>query len=97
MQILEFVYAFTNKTVETIKWYESEAKSLTGPQKKARLDDTLKQWVDVHFNDLVKINFIFKGQVKKFVIKNISKLTQAIYDLIRIKVPGVGDNKDKDI
>lgn len=95
MQILEFIFSFTNKTIETIKCYEKEAASLDGKQKKDKLDDLLSYWVNDNFDKLVKINFLFKGQVKKFVIKNISKLTQAIYDIVRIRVPGVGDGKDK--
>lgn len=96
MQILEFIYAFTNKTKQLIEEYEKVKEFIgQGEEKKKRLDDKMVSWVNENFDNLVKINFLFKGSVKKFVLKNIPKLTQAIYDLVRIKIAGVGDNASK--
>lgn len=89
MQILEFIFSFTDRTKQLIGEFEKTSDS--GENKKEALDAKLVKWTQENFDNLVKINFFFKGSLKKFVIRNIPKLTQAIYNLIRTRIPGVGE------
>lgn len=92
MQILNFIFEFTDKTKSVIEEIE-KMKNLVdnGPAKKQMLDETMVHWVEQNYNKLVKINFLMKGSVKKAIILMIPRLTQKIYDLIRIKIMGIGN------
>lgn len=63
-------------------------KDLTGKQKKDRLDKAIKEYIENNL-EFVGMNFIIKFIIKKFLIENIPSITQAIFDLIKVKIEGV--------
>lgn len=91
MKFKEFVKTFVNTTKITIANLETY-KELTGVAKKAQLDLTITNWVNVFLKD-EKLNVFVKWIIKTFVIKNIPDITQAIFDLIKSRVEGITAEK----
>ena len=90
MQIVEFVQGFIEKTQKSISDYEKITEyAHKGVIKKERVDEEVTSWFDSHFDKLVKINFIFKGAVKKALRKKIPDFTQMIYNLIKTSIKGI--------
>ena len=63
-------------------------KELENKEKKLQLDKAILAYL-VSLLSTAKFGFITKFIIEKFVINNISIITQAIYDLIKSKVDGV--------
>ena len=87
MKFKEFIKTFADTTKITIANLETY-KELTGETKKAQLDLTITNWVNV-FLEGNNLNVIAKWVIKTFVIKNIPAITQAIFDLIKSRVEGI--------
>jgi len=87
MQIKEFIETFATKTKGMIAWLEGY-KELSNEEKKRRLDVQISEWVELTI-DSIGLNFIFKFALKKILINNIPTITQAIFDLVKVKVEGI--------
>ena len=91
MKFKEFIEKFKNKTTELINFFEKQ-KKLTGAEKKAQVDFAIKNWVE----DILQgsdLNFIIKFILKKYVLNNIPVITQSIFDLIKIRIEGITEEK----
>ena len=82
-KVKDFIQNIVNETKHYIEKYE-EYKSLSGEEKKARVDNILKNYIETAI-DTVGLNFIVKFIVKKILIENISTITQCIFDLLKLK------------
>ena len=87
MEVKVFIKNVVANTKNYIEKFE-EYKELTGEQKKARLDDIIKEYIEATI-DTIGLNFIFKFVIKKVLIDNLPIITQAIFDLLKAKVEGV--------
>ena len=86
MAIKEFIQNFVDNTkVEIFALAQTELDNKT---KKERLDATIIAWA-TRTLDTLPINFIAKIVLKKLVVGNIGIITQAIYDLIKLKFTGI--------
>jgi len=63
-------------------------ETLTGEQKKERLDDYITDYIE-EIIDNIGLNIVFKFVIRKVLIKNIPTITQCIFDLIKTKVDGI--------
>lgn len=87
MKIKEFIKNFVDETKHYIEKYE-QYKELSGVQKKARVDDIIKTYIE-NTIDTIGLNFIVKLIIKKLLIENIPIITQCVFDLIKAKVEGI--------
>lgn len=87
MKIKEFIKNFVDETKHYIEKYE-QYKELSGVQKKARVDDIIKSYIE-NTIDTIGLNFIVKLIIKKLLIENIPVITQCVFDLIKAKVEGI--------
>ena len=83
MTIKNFIQDFTSKTKTKI--IDLATSELSNENKKLCLDHTITNYVEDFINK-TSINFIFKWMIKKYLIPNISILTQSIFDLLKAKV-----------
>lgn len=87
MKIKEFIKNIVAESKHYIEKYE-QYKDLTGEEKKARVDDILKTYIE-NTIDTIGLNFIVKLIIKKLLIENIPVITQCVFDLIKAKVEGI--------
>lgn len=87
MKVKEFIQNIVKESKHYIEKYE-QYKELSGVQKKARVDDILKTYIE-NTIDTIGLNFIVKLIIKKLLIENIPVITQCIFDLIKAKVEGI--------
>lgn len=87
MKFKTFIEDFANVAKKYIEKYE-ECKDLTGEEKKARLDDIVKNYVLVAI-DNIPLNFIVKIVIKRVIVENIPFITQAIYNLLKARIKGI--------
>lgn len=87
MKFKEFITNFVTETKYYIEKYE-QYKELSGVQKKARVDDIIKSYIE-NTIDTIGLNFVAKFIIKKLLIENIPVITQCIFDLIKAKVEGI--------
>lgn len=87
MKIKEFIKNIVAESKHYIEKYE-QYKDLTGEEKKARVDDILKAYIE-NTIDTIGLNFIVKLIIKKLLIENIPVITQCVFDLIKAKVEGI--------
>ena len=87
MEIKQFIQTFATKTKAMIAWLEGY-KTLSGEEKKERLDEHLTKYVDLTIDNL-GLNFLFKFVLKRILLDNIPAITQTIFDLVKVKVEGV--------
>ena len=87
MEVKVFIKNVVANTKNYIEKFE-EYKELTGEQKKARVDDIIKEYIEATI-DTIGLNFIFKFVIKKVLIDNLPIITQAIFDLLKAKVDGI--------
>lgn len=87
MKIKEFIKNIVAESKHYIEKYE-QYKDLTGEEKKARVDDILKSYIE-NTIDTIGLNFIVKLIIKKLLIENIPVITQCVFDLIKAKVEGI--------
>lgn len=87
MQFTEFIKTFASKTKGTIAWLEGY-NELSNEEKKRRLDYQITEWVEMTI-DNIGLNFILKFALKKLLVNNIPTITQAIFDLVKVKVEGI--------
>lgn len=80
------VNEFTYQVVVFIgKLVKSEVSNF---EKKQVLDETITRWL-IDELKIVQLNIVAKWFINKFVLPNISEITQFIYDLITIKIVGI--------
>lgn len=84
----DFLGNFANVVSALIEKYETEYKDLKGPEKKARLDDAITNYVNGVI-DNIGLNFVFKFVVKNILIQYIPTITQIIFNLIQTKIEGI--------
>lgn len=87
MKIKQFIKNIVAESKHYIEKYE-QYKDLTGEEKKARVDDILKTYIE-NTIDTIGLNFIVKLIIKKLLIENIPVITQCVFDLIKAKVEGI--------
>lgn len=87
MKIKEFIKNIVAESKHYIEKYE-QYKDLTGEEKKTRVDDILKTYIE-NTIDTIGLNFIVKLIIKKLLIENIPVITQCVFDLIKAKVEGI--------
>lgn len=63
-------------------------KELTGDQKKDRVDAYVKEMLRQSLESK-KCPYLFKLVIKYYLLKNVSTITQKIYDLIKDNVEGI--------
>ena len=83
----DFIDGFKQISQIYIEKYEN-IKSLSPTKKKAKLDDMVFQYTTLAIDNL-GMNLISKAIIKKFILKNIPHITQAIFDLIKINIQGI--------
>ena len=87
MKLKEFIQNIVKQSKFYIEKYE-EYKDLNGAQKKARVDEVIKDYIEITIDGL-NVNFVLRLIVKKLLIENIPVITQCIFDLIKAKVEGI--------
>ena len=87
MKIKNFIQNIAAESKHCIEKYE-QYKDLTGEEKKARVDDIIKTYIE-NTIDTIGLNFIVKIIIKKLLIENIPVITQCVFDLIASKVQGI--------
>lgn len=87
MKIKEFIQNIAKQSKYYIEKYE-DYKDLNGAQKKARVDDIIKEYIE-NTIDTVGLNFVVRFIIKKLIIENIPTITQIIFDLLSAKVKGI--------
>ena len=87
MKVKEFIQNIAAETRHYIEKFE-QYKDLTGEQKKARLDDIIKSYIE-NTIDSIGLNVFVKFIIKKFIIDNIPTITQIIFDLLKAKIEGI--------
>ena len=87
MSIKDFIKGFIQTSKTYIAKYE-EYKELSNEDKKKRVDEILFSYTKNAIETL-PINFIFKIALKKFLLPNISTLTQGVFDLIEVRISGI--------
>ncbi len=90
MKFNVFIKNIAEETKHYIEKYE-QYKDLSGEEKKARVDDILKTYIETAL-DGIGLNIIVKFILKKLLIENISAITQAVFDLLKAKVIGITEN-----
>ena len=87
MSFKDFIQGFVETSKLYIQKFESYSE-LNGSDKKKRLDEIVLSYCNnVLLNS--SLNFFFKFLLKKFIIPNISYITQAIFDLIKTNIAGI--------
>lgn len=86
-------YSFKKIVTEFINFTKANIvdlaqKELENTEKKAKLDKAIKTYLETLLIG-VKVNFVTKWVVEKYVIQNIPTLTQAIYDLLKARITNV--------
>jgi len=66
----------------------AKSKVLDNSEKKKYLDDYIVDYINVAMQQL-KLNFLFKLILKKYLLPNVPVITQAIFDLIKTRVEGI--------
>lgn len=87
MKVKDFIKNIVKESKHYIGKYE-QYKELSGVQKKARVDDIIKTYIE-NTIDTIGLNFIVKLIIKKLLIENIPVITQCVFDLIKAKVEGI--------
>lgn len=87
MKLKEFIQNIVIQSKFYIEKYE-EYKELNGVQKKARVDEVIKDYIEITIDGL-NVNFVLKLIVKKLLVENIPVITQCIFDLIKAKIEGI--------
>ncbi|MBR6298507.1 MAG: hypothetical protein IKR34_04620 [Candidatus Gastranaerophilales bacterium] len=87
MSFKDFIQGFIETSKLYIQKFENYSE-LNGLDKKKRLDEIIISYCN---NALLNssLNFFFKFLLKKYVIPNISYITQAIFDLIKTNIAGI--------
>lgn len=86
-------YSFKKIVTELVSFAKANIvdlaqKELENTEKKAKLDKAIKTYLETLLVG-VKLNFVTKWVVEKYVIQNIPTITQAIYDLLKDRIAGV--------
>lgn len=87
MEIKELIVNISNLALDRIASL-AKSKMLDNLEKKERLDDYITDYINVAMGKL-KLNFVFKLILKKFLIPNVPVITQSIFDLVKVKLEGV--------
>ena len=89
--LTEFIQGLTdtakNKIIELI------TAELENTEKKAALDETVTEWAE-NMLEKLSLNVLVKWFIKKYIIGNISTITQMIYDLLKCKVSGLSTESE---
>lgn len=87
MKIKEFIQNVAAETRHYIEKFE-QYKDLSGEQKKARLDDIIKTYIE-NTIDSTGLNVFIKFIIKNFILDNVPTITQIIFDLLKAKIEGI--------
>ena len=87
MSFKDFIQGFIETSKLYIKKLENYSE-LNGSDKKKRLDEIILSYCDDALLNS-SLNFFFKFLLKKFVVPNISYITQSIFDLIKTNITGI--------
>lgn len=91
MKFKEFITELKDKTKNLIQIYENY-KDLTGEQKKQRVDYQVKSWIETQLIT-TKLNVFVKFIIKTYILNHIPDITQAIFDLIKLRIQGITEEK----
>lgn len=86
-QFLNFLNGFITTAKEQIT--ELAKTELANKDKKKKLDETIKEFVENALLDKIGLNFFVKLAIKKLVIPHIAQITQVIFDLLQARIDKV--------
>lgn len=87
LNLKDFINGFVDTTKTYIKKLE-ELNTLSNEDKKRRLDEILMTYSLTALDNL-GLNFVFKLVIKKLLIANIPNFTQAIFNMIKLRIEGI--------